>query len=189
MLRVLAQIAAALVAISGAAAAQDLLSGKEAQRQLFKTNGAVGAVSPTLSAADQDILAQVAQTQRYYGAIALSPDEGLLSEATVAAANYHSVEPARTAALAACNAKRKKGSASCVIGADILPPRYEEGRALQLNMEASTAVAKDYRRLRGDKSFAISEGTGNWGFGESDAAALSACASQGASDCAVLLRN
>ena len=145
-----------------------------------------------LSERDQTILAQVAEMQKYYGAIALSPDEGLLSQATVAAANYHSLEPARAAALDECNDKRASGTTRCVIGADIIPQRYEEGRALQLNIDASYSVTHrkgEYRRLRGDKSFAISIETGQWGFGASDAEAQDACASEGADDCKVIIRN
>ena len=178
-------------AIANVAMAETVLTGNEAKRALFGVRGSVGAVAQNgvLSEKDQAILAQVASTQKYYGAIAFSPDEGLLSQATVAAANYHSVEPARAAALAECNSKRQSGSAQCVIGADILPRRYQPGRALQLNIDATGAVGKEYRRLRGDKAFSISSETGEWGFGASDAEAQAACAANGASDCRVVLRN
>ena len=185
-------IAAALgLVVSGAALAETVLTQKQAKRALFGVRGTEGAVSQTDKLSDQDraILAEVAKTQKYYGAIAFSPDEGLLSEATVAAANYHSVEPAREAALAECNSKRASGAQRCVIGADILPKRYEPGRAIQLNMDATVAVGKEYRRLRGNKAFSISSDTGEWGFGASEEEAQAACASKGARDCRVVLRD
>lgn len=184
-------LAATVALCATSAIAEELPTGREADRQLFGTRGTEG-VSPAgsaLSESDRAILARVAQSQKYYGAIAVSPDEGLLSSATVAAANYHSVEPARAAALAECNANRASGTSRCIIGADILPRRYQEGRALQLNMDASVAVGSTYRRLRGDKAFAISVETGHWGFGATDAEATNSCAAQGADDCRIVIRN
>lgn len=184
-------LATCAVLVASGALADELPTGRQADRQLFGTRGTEGAVAQleALSEQDRAILARVAQSQKYYGAIAVSPDEGLLSNATVAAANYHSVEPARAAALAECNDKRASGAARCIVGADILPRRYSEGRDLQLNMDASVAVGGAYRRLRGDKAFAISVETGHWGFGATDAEASASCAQQGADDCRIVIRN
>ncbi|UYP69242.1 5-aminolevulic acid synthase [Thalassobacter stenotrophicus] len=171
------------------AAATDTVPGaKEAWRMLFGTRASVAEVSTTipLSQSDRDIVQSIGPTQQYYGAIAYSPDEGLLSEATVAAANHHSVEVARGLALADCNGKRREGAAACVVAADILPKRYRAGRALQLSMGATAGFDTEYRKARGSRSFAISAESGLWGWGPDDAAALQACNAQ---DCKVVVRD
>jgi len=171
------------------AASSDTLPGaKEAWRMLFGTRASVAEVSTTipLSQSDRDIVQSIGPTQQYYGAIAYSPDEGLLSEATVAAANHHSVEVARALALADCNGKRRDGTAACAVAADILPKRYRAGRALQLSMGATAGFDAEYRKAKGSRSFAISAQSGLWGWGPNDAAALQACNAQ---DCKVVVRD
>ena len=171
------------------AAATDTVPGaKEAWRMLFGTRTSVAEVSTTipLSQSDRDIVQSIGPTQQYYGAIAYSPDEGLLSEATVAAANHHSVEIARALALADCNGKRREGAAACVVAADILPKRYRAGRALQLSMGATAGFDAEYHKAKGSRSFAISAQSGLWGWGPDDAAALQACNAQ---DCKVVVRD
>ena len=171
-----------------AIAANELPGAKDAWRMLFGTRGAVAEVSTTiqLSQSDRDIVQSIGPTQQYYGAIAYSHDEGLLSEATVAAANHHSVEVARGLALADCNSKRREGAAACVIAADILPKRYRAGRTLQLSMGATAEFDANYRKAKGARSFAISAQSGLWGWGPDDASALQAC---DAEDCKVVVRD
>lgn len=175
--------------LAGAAVAEDdLPNAREAKRLLFGTKPSVAALSDFDGFTDKDrqILESLGPTQQYYGAIAFSPDEGLLSEATVAAANHHDVEVARTEALAGCNDKRKSGSSKCVIAADILPRRYKEGQPLQISMTGTFAIGKEYRRMKKPKAFAISPETGLWGFGADDEAAIAAC---DAKDCKVVVRD
>lgn len=191
VLAVMGVCVTALMPLESQAQEADLLTGREAQRLLFKpkTGGSIPNPTSGLSESDQQLIATVAGQQKYYGAIAFSPDEGILSNATVAAANYHDVETASEKALSDCNGNRASGTARCVIAAWIVPPSYEEGRALQLNIDATAAVRKEYRRVRGEKAFAVSMSTGNWGYGNSDEAALQNCISKGADDCTLLLRN
>ena len=168
----------------------ETVDGKAARGLLFSPKGAeVTIVTDILSEKDAAILAEVGQTQSYYGAIAISPDEGILSNATVAAANYHDVANASRAALAGCNAA-KTGASACVIAAEIRPKDWEE-RALQLNVGATEAVRKDYRKGRGAKALAVSASTGQWGIGKGDSAdqdALSACKSAAkADDCRIVV--
>ena len=179
----LAQTAFAQV-IDGRAAKKALFDGDKIGVQVMKQSFLVDSQT--------DILASVAKQQPYYGAIAVSPDEGLMSEATIAAANYHNVEAASVAALAGCDAARK-GQQACVIVA-IVRPRGWEARPIQLSSDATAAFAKDY----GGKgaALAVSASTGAWamahGAGAGDAA-IAACAAKltganaGQTDCAVII--
>lgn len=168
------------------------LAGKAAQKLMFTKKGVDISVIAAggLSAADQKVVEQVAAQQAYYGAVAMSPDEGLVSKATLAAANYHDVDNARAAALAGCNAQRKPGTADCVIVAEIRPKGWEP-RALQLNADASAALRKDYRKGRGAKALAISPATGKWAIvkeeGAADKAVASCAAAAGIDDCLVVV--
>jgi hypothetical protein len=137
------------------------------------------------------ILATVGAAQPFYGAIAISPDEGLMVEATVAAANHHTTEAASTAALAGCEAKRK-GAAPCAIVALIRPEGWEP-RPFQLSSGATTGFVDEYLKASGARAFAASPATGLWGVGTGDAAAadaVAACAAKGtAGDCAVVVQD
>ena len=128
------------------------------------------------------VLKMVAMDQPYYGAIAISPDEGLMSEATVAAANYHAVEAASAAALAECNAK-KKGAADCVVVAVVRPEGWQAQPA-QLSSDATAAFQADPSGV-----MAVSAATGSWGKGASAEAAIADCQARNvaAQDCAVLI--
>lgn len=128
------------------------------------------------------MLAMVAKDQPYYAAIAISPDEGLMSEATMAAANHHTVEAASGIALAQCNAK-KKGAADCVIVATVRPEGWE-ARPLQL----SSSATEDFVANQG-AALALSAATGAWGIGASPDEALAACAAkqEAATDCTVAI--
>ena len=189
-----------MLAIAAPALAQELPNLRQARRMIFAEQGAVqGEVipHPSLSTTDLAILEQLVPTQKYYAAVAIAPDLGLMSEATIAAANYHDEDNARAAALAACDAARlasaedadadeAAASAECAIVLVIRPEGWEPGRALQLNSDASAALRSDYRRLGRPRVMTISDSTGNWGMAADDAAALAAC---GETDCRAVVRN
>ena len=148
----------------------------------------VAGLDPTHVAA----LTQIAQEQKYYGAVAIAPDLGILSEATVMAANYHSIPAARSAALADCNARRTEG-ADCVIVMELRPAGFEP-RDLTMSADATEGFNRDYRRASGTRALAISASTGQWGIGRGENAgddALAACAgadgADGADDCAIVI--
>lgn len=128
------------------------------------------------------VLKMVAVDQPYYAAIAISPDEGLMSEATVAAANYHNVEAASAAALSGCNEK-KKGAADCVVVALVRPEGWQ-AQPLQLSSDATAAFA-DYQ----GGAVAVSGATGSWGLGDSTESAIKACVDRNptAKDCAAVI--
>ena len=173
-------------AIAAPALAQELPNLREARRLVFAEDGAVeGEVIPhdSLSETDVAILNQLVQTQAYYAAIAIAPEMGLASEATIAAANYHDEANARTAALAACNEARTSGPA-CVVVLVIRPEGWEPGRPLQLSTDATAALRGDFRRLGRNRVMAISETTGQWGIGSDLTEALAAC---GETDCRAVI--
>lgn len=128
------------------------------------------------------VLKMVAVDQPYYAAIAISPDEGLMSEATVAAANYHTLEDASAAALAGCNEK-KKGGADCVVVALVRPEGWQ-AQPVQLSSDATAAFA-DYQ----GGAVAVSAMTGSWGLGDSTESAVQACVDRNplATDCVAVI--
>lgn len=169
---------AAAAPVGGAVAEGALFSPKGAQAVILRT--------PGLKPQDVEALRQVAATQKYYGAIAISPEEGLMSQATVAATNYHDVENARKAALANCDSRRKKGADRCVVVADIVPVNWKKGAKVQLSTDATAA----FEALRGARFLAASAATGDWGAGSDGAAAVQACvAKSGARDCELVIAN
>lgn len=171
----------------------DPIDGATARDQLFKPTPSAAQTVPQafLSEAEMAIVAQVAATQAYYGAMAVAPGDGLMSNATVAAANYHDLEQARVAALTSCNARREKAEA-CVIVAEIVPKGHEP-RAFQLSSAATEAFNKDYKRGRGPKAMAISASTGQWAVVKAEDAAAQAvadCAAAAqATDCVVAVQD
>jgi len=190
-------VLAALLAMIGTAlwaadASAEPLGSKAAKKLLFPAKGAEVEVLPVdfLSASDKQVLETVGKAQKYYGAIAAAPDEGLLSEATMAAADFHDVGAAKVAALAGCNEKRK-GGGKCVVVALIRPRGWKEGRALQLNRDA-TAGFRKFRRGRAPRALAISRTTGEWSFAKGAGAreeAVKTCneTTKGANDCQVVV--
>jgi hypothetical protein len=181
-----------VTAFPGAALAQ-VLTGEAAAPLLFAPEGAEVELlpAPFLPKDQAELLKTVGASQPYYGAIAVSPDEGIMVEATVAAASHHSTQAASVAALAACDAKRK-GATPCAVVALIRPAGWKE-QPFQLSASATAAFA-DYARVRRDKAFAISPATGAFGQAKGrDAAekAVADCAgkAEGAADCAVVLEN
>ncbi len=183
MIRSTLTILAFLTAAALPATAQQVLDRDAARGQLFDARGAVVVVTAHAFLTQADIatlgaLPEVAQL-KYYGAMAASPAEGLQSERTQGAFNFHSSATARAAALAACGA-------GCVVVADILPRGHAAGRALTLNQDATQAVdGRAFRRAGANAALAVSASTGAWGLGDGGPAAIAACAAQGASDCRV----
>lgn len=180
----LAPIAALMLA---APVAAETLTGSKAKKQLFAADKSETVlVDPSPLPADQGaLLAQVGATQPYYGAIAISPDEGLMVEATVAAANYHSIEAAAAAATADCDSKRK-GATACVVVAYIQPKGWKP-REVQLSNDATKGFKEGYPRKGG--ALAVSQLSGAWGVGEGAEAAIAACAAKSpkATDCTVII--
>tara|TARA_A100001391_G_C5058116_1_gene275288 strand:+ start:1058 stop:1633 length:576 start_codon:yes stop_codon:yes gene_type:complete len=173
-------------AIAAPALAQELPNLREARRLVFAEDGAVEGeviLHDSLSETDVAILNQLVQTQAYYAAIAIAPEMGLASEATIAAANYHDEANARTAALAACNEARTSGPA-CVVVLVIRPEGWEPDRPLQLSTDATAALRGDFRRLGRNRVMAISDTTGQWGIGSDLTEALAAC---GETDCRAVI--
>lgn len=144
----------------------------------------------SLSEQEITVLTTVAMSQKYYAAIGFAPDAGIMAEPTVMAANHHSPEAARTAALDACNERRGDAGADCVIALEVRPAGWEE-RALMLSADATTAFNDQYRREGGARAFAVSPSTGQWGIALGEAAAegaITACAGDSAvSDCVVVI--
>lgn len=188
MKAVLVLLIAGVTALPVASQTAAPLTERDARKLMFAPKRLAVEMRPDsgLSAQDQTVLESVAAQQPYYGAIAISPDEGLMSEATVAAANYHDTAAAESAALAECDAK-KTGSSPCVIAA-LIRPEGHEARALQLSLDATVALRADYPAKGG--ALAISAMTGAWGIGVGAEAALASCALRpGATDCAVVVQD
>ncbi|MBM3616390.1 MAG: 5-aminolevulic acid synthase [Alphaproteobacteria bacterium] len=136
-----------------------------------------------------DALVMVGEGQPYYGAVAIAPEEGLMSEATVAAANFHDTGSAGVAVLAECNAKKKTAS-DCVLVAYIRPKGWAEA-GFSLSSDA-TAAFKEYDMKTG--ALAVSLSTGAFGMADGDGAAeaaLANCAAKNdkATDCALVVQN
>jgi hypothetical protein len=142
-----------------------------------------------LSEDEVTLLTQIAAGQKYYAAVAFAPSEGILAEPTVMAANFHTIEAARSAATAQCNARRSGGSA-CTIAFEIRPQGWEP-RPLQLSADATAAFVADFARARAPRAFAASAVTGQWGVGtgaEAAQQALDQCRdAPGAEDCALVI--
>ncbi|MCK0166925.1 5-aminolevulic acid synthase [Jannaschia sp. S6380] len=169
------------------ATAQAVPDQATARQALFETRSAQIVVQrhPFLSEIDLAALQEMPKVAqlKYYGALAAAPDAGFQSETTRGAFNFHSIDAARAAAVAGCDAARR-GGRPCVVVADILPRRYAPGRPLTLSQDASaTVVGRGFRRAGTDATLAISPTTGAWGLGDGAQAAIASCAAAGARDC------
>ncbi|KAJ54455.1 hypothetical protein ACMU_17250 [Actibacterium mucosum KCTC 23349] len=190
-MRTILGVMAAMAALGGAATA-DPVTGKEARKLVFSPKGAEVEVLDVEFLTDQDraILQQVGQQQSYYAAIAASPSEGLMSNSLIAAAKYHDVDTAAAKAIEGCNERRNDGSDSCVVVAYVRPKAWE-ARDLQLSVDATNGLRKEYRKGKGPKALAIAPSTGEWAIAKGDdatEAALADCAAgSGATDCAVVV--
>jgi hypothetical protein len=188
-MRIILAACIAWAAVNVPAMAQELPNLREARNLAFAERGAIEwEIYPHSSLSELDLatLEQInqLQPQMYYAAMAISPRDGLASETTALAANYHDEDNARAAALETCNSARS-GGPRCVIVMVVRPQGWEPGRALQLSTQATAALRGDYRRLpRQTRAMAISVSTGQWGIGQGREAAIAACA---VSDCQVVV--
>ena len=160
MYRVLSGIVAISVALPGVVLA-DPVNSSTARKSLFAPKRGEVRILPEagLSESDAETLTLVLKEIPFYGAAVVAPDEGLMSEATQAVSQHHSVEAASAVALELCNKARKKGGADCVVAAHVVPRRYKP-QILEMSHAATAAFRKQYRKLRGEKAFAISPKTG-----------------------------
>jgi hypothetical protein len=192
-MRLLSGLAVGVWAALPSLALADVVTGAVAKELLFAPAAAKVTLAQDSGLPDDQakVLLMVGASQLYYGAIAFSPDDGLMSAATVAAANFHDVGAARAFALAACDAK-KTGETACKIAADIHPDKWTE-QALQLSSDATLAFEDAYQ-VEGERAFAISVRTGVFGIGTGTDAiesALTACKAKSdmADDCVVVILN
>lgn len=179
---------ACLMAASLSAGAEPI-TGKDAKKALFAPQKAEIEVLPEAGLPEDQVqvLQTVGESQPYYGAVAISPAEGLLVDATVVATNFHDSAAAAVAALAECNAKRK-ADAACIVAAYIRPKGWKDN-GFSLSSDATTGF-KDYDMKTG--ALAVSVLTGAFGLAAGDAAgeaAVAACAAKNklATDCAVVV--
>lgn len=184
------------------------LGEREARAQLFGVRGTTIQFAQGLGQGERAVLNafltndQYRVGQRYYGAVAVSPDffTRLAAEPAAAAMsglmqiteNFHSPEAAGRAALSACEAARAGRGSACKLAAYVLPRDYAP-RALTLSVTATEAF-RVYRRTQSPKAFAISPSTGQYyiaGGADAEAAAVAGCnrTTGGASDCVVVVRN
>lgn len=178
------------------ALAQQAVDGAQARRMLFSERrselliiqhpalGEAGAAALQLQ--QEALLASIP----YYGAVAMSPDDGLGAPATAATGNFHDRAAASAAALAECNGKRGAGTAACVVVAEVRPRGWQQ-RAVQLSQGATAYFRREYGRGRGERAFAVSPTSGGFGIGKGAGAAATAVAScnaaTGAGDCRVVI--
>lgn len=177
-------LAATLLATAASAQTMGL---RELRGMLYpKADAEVEILPKDYLPADQAaLLRQVGAQQAYYGAIAISPDEGIMVQATVAAANYHNTDTASVAALRDCNAKRKAARACEIVG--YIRPAGWEPQPVQLSQAATQGFVEGFRG-NGPKAFAISPTTGEWGLatgGDPAARAVQACGP----NCQILIQN
>ena len=193
MVSTLRSVAVAIIlAGSATSVAAESLSYKDARRALPKGNRTVAELPDTsfLDEKQQAIVLSLKDTIPYFGALALTPDEGLFVDWLNASAQHHSIDAARAAALKHCEANRKKSSVKCVVVLEVSPKGAKPDAPLSLSAEAADALKGEYRKLKAPKAFAISPSQGTFGFAGGDGArALSACAKSGggAKDCTVVV--
>lgn len=180
-------LGAAFLAV-GTAALSEPVPFDAMRESLFDPEGAEVAVFPDsgLTPEDRQRISLVGSQQPYYGAFAISPDQGLLSEATAATANHHSAEAAAKAAVAECNGKRASGTRNCVVAAHIRPKGWT-GRSMQVSQTGTAALETTYADAPLPKAFAMSPSTGAWSIMSGPAAlneAMADCAAKAsAPDC------
>ena len=175
--------------LTASAAAADPISGEDAKAMLFAEKGVSVELIPDdqLSNDLMKVIKAVAEQQPWYAAVALSPDEDLMSsQATVAGAQFHDTDAAAAFALAGCEAKRT-GQSPCVIVALVRPKGWKL-MDLQLSLNATAFFNRDYLNAESPKALAVSASTGSFGFGAGADAALADCASKSAAeDCVVVI--
>ena len=173
--------------VAGAAGA-DPVTGKAAAKMLFSPK-AVQVVINSAAGLPKDMagaLKTVLASQPAYGAAAISPDEGLMSEATIFVGNYHDAASAGLAAVKQCDAKRK-GKTACVVAATVLPKGWK-AQPVQLSGDATAGFLASYPKAGG--AVATSASTGGWAIDADPKTALADCAKKSkAKDCAVVIAN
>ena len=188
-------ICAALIAATPTIVSADVLNEREARRALYNANRVevVMMENTGLNALEFAAMEEASSQMLYYAALAYSPDDGLLSNSTIAAADHHSVEAAHQAALDACNELRN-GDAECIVVSHVRPRNWEGGRALQLGATATDDFRSNFRGGDAPRVMVISPLTGKWSIMKGEGAeerALSDCntraAESGATDCIVVV--
>lgn len=189
--------------LTASAALAEPISFKEARKVLPRANAkpAVAFNEAIVPQADRarlesakqslaDVLNTLGEAMPSYGAVAISPSEGLFVEWLNGVGQYHSLPAARAAALAYCNANRQDASAPCEVLVEVAPKGAKPQDAITVSGPANAALRGAYRKMKSPKAFAISQSTGNFGFDRGDGGrAMSACASagQGADDCVIIV--
>ncbi len=171
------------------AAHAEPIVGKDAKKALFFGKKSEIEVLPEAALPEDQlkVLQMVGESQPFYGAVAISPAEGLLVEATVVSTNFHDSASAAVAALAECNAKRK-AETECIVAGYIRPKGWKDN-GFSLSADA-TAGFKEYDMTSG--ALAVSVLTGAFGLASGDGAgdaAVAACGAKNklATDCAVVV--
>ena len=191
------------VLLAASAAMAEPLSFKEARKALPRANAkpAIAFDETLVPPADRarlenakqslgDVLGTLGAAMPSYGAVAISPSEGLFVEWLNGVGQYHNLPAARAAALAYCEANRQAASAPCQVLVEVAPKGAEPQDPIMLSGPANAALRGAYRKLKAPKAFAISKSSGNFGFDRGDGGrALNACASagQGADDCVIVV--
>ena len=173
--------------LAGVAAAAPV-TGREAAKLLFSPSAVQVLINPAAGLAKNVAgpLKTVLAGQPSYGAAAISPDDGLMSDATIFVGNYHDVGAAGLAAVKQCDAKRT-GKTPCVVAATVLPKGWK-AQALQLSQAATAGFLASYPKAGG--AVATSASTGGWAIGADAKAALTDCAKKStAKDCIVVIAN
>ncbi|MFQ5437736.1 MAG: 5-aminolevulic acid synthase [Paracoccaceae bacterium] len=154
-------------ALASPVLAGDLPTSKQAKKMLFKA----GKKPTEVRFLREDLIPanmipafrMGASMQKYYESLAISPTEGLRAKSAFQAVNFHSAASADRAALAGCNAAKKKKSDDCVVIVQFVPKGYDGPRDFSLSALATADFSRKYRWARKNKAFAISPETGNWG--------------------------
>lgn len=185
-------VAALTLSIIAGPAISEALSFREARNAVPKGNRVTAVLTDTsfLDDKQQAIVKSLQSNIPFYGALALTPSEGLFVEWLNAAGQHHSIEAARAAALAHCERMRKRNSKPCVVVLEVSPRGAKADAPLSLSAEATAALRGDYRKLKAPKAFAISKTKGTFGFAAGDGArALDGCAKAGggAKDCEIVV--
>ncbi len=200
--KAVASMGLSLALLAGGALAEPL-SFKDARKALPRANAkpAIAFNEAVVPQADRarlenakqslgDVLTTLGEAIPHYGAVAISPSEGLFVEWLNGVGQYHSLPAARAAALAYCNANRNSASAPCQVLVEVAPKGAKPGDAITISGPANAALRGAYRKMKSPKAFAISQSTGNFGFDRGDGGrALNACASAGpgANDCIIVV--
>ncbi len=196
-------LAGVILSLSTGLSVAEPLSFNDARKLLPRANAkpVIATFPDVVSAADaaqltkarqsvEDVLTSLGQAMPAYGAMAISPDEGLFVDWLNGAGGFHSTASARAAAITQCNEAKKDASADCMVIVEVAPKGASE--TFSLSPEANAVFRKDYRKMDAPKAFATSASTGHFGFDRGDGGrALDACerASDNAGDCKIVVQD